>query len=34
MLDYYKRIDDSYGAIKADLFRYLLIYKEGGYILT
>ena len=24
------RIDPSYGAAKADLFRYLLMYKEGG----
>lgn len=31
MLDYYMRIDDSYGAIKADLFRYLLNYKGGVY---
>lgn len=30
ILDYYKRITPSYGAAKADLFRYLFIYKEGG----
>lgn len=28
--EYYKRIGDDYGAAKADLFRYLLIYKCGG----
>ena len=28
--NYYKRIDDSYGAAKADFFRYLKIYKDGG----
>lgn len=27
---YYNRIDPRYGAAKADLFRYLLIYKVGG----
>lgn len=27
---YFLRIDPSYGAAKADLFRYLLIYKFGG----
>lgn len=27
---YYDRIDDQYLAAKADLFRFLLIYKEGG----
>ena len=27
---YFKRIDDQYGAAKADFFRYLLLYKEGG----
>jgi mannosyltransferase OCH1-like enzyme len=27
---YYKRIDPRYGAARADLFRYLLIYKIGG----
>lgn len=30
ILNYYRRIDPQYGAAKADLFRYLLIYKEGG----
>lgn len=30
MLQCYHLIDPSYGAIKADLFRYLLMYKEGG----
>jgi hypothetical protein len=28
--DYYQRIDANYGAARADLFRYLLIYKVGG----
>lgn len=27
---YYLRIDSSYGAAKADFFRYLLLYKMGG----
>lgn len=27
---YYKRISAQYGAAKADFFRYLLIYREGG----
>lgn len=27
---YYQRIDSSYGAAKADFFRYLLLYKMGG----
>ena len=27
---YYKRIDSSYGAAKADFFRYLVIYRFGG----
>ena len=27
---YYNRIDSSYGAAKADFFRYLLLYKMGG----
>lgn len=27
---YYERIDPQYCAAKADLFRYLLLYKEGG----
>jgi hypothetical protein len=30
VLDYYNRIDEKYGAARADLFRYLLIYKHGG----
>lgn len=30
ILDYYRRIDVRYGAARADLFRYLLIYNEGG----
>lgn len=30
ILDYYRRISDEYGAAKADLFRYLYIYHEGG----
>lgn len=30
ILDYFNRITPSYGAAKADLFRYLYIYKEGG----
>lgn len=30
MLSYYHRIDSSYGPARADFFRYLLIYKEGG----
>ena len=30
ILGYYKRIAPEYGAAKADLFRYLLIYKQGG----
>jgi mannosyltransferase OCH1-like enzyme len=28
--EYYQRIDRRYGAARADLFRYLLIYKVGG----
>jgi mannosyltransferase OCH1-like enzyme len=28
--DYYQRIDQRYGAARADLFRYLLMYKVGG----
>lgn len=27
---YYLRIDPNYGATRADFFRYLLLYKEGG----
>lgn len=30
ILSYYNRINPLYGAAKADLFRYLLMYKEGG----
>lgn len=30
LLSYYNAIDASYGAAKADFFRYLLIYKFGG----
>lgn len=30
VLDYYNRINEKYGAARADLFRYLLIYKHGG----
>lgn len=30
MLAIYQRIDPSYGAARADLFRYLLIYRFGG----
>lgn len=30
ILDYYNRISPKYGAARADLFRYLLIYKKGG----
>lgn len=28
--NYYQRIDSRYGAARADLFRYLLMYKVGG----
>jgi mannosyltransferase OCH1-like enzyme len=28
--EYYERIDPRYGAARADLFRYLLMYKVGG----
>jgi hypothetical protein len=27
---YFKRIDPAYGAARADLFRYLVMYREGG----
>lgn len=27
---YYLRIDPSYGAVRADFLRYLILYKEGG----
>lgn len=30
MLGYYNRINEKYGASRADLFRYLLMYKVGG----
>lgn len=30
LLGYYNRIDARYGAARADLFRYLVIYNEGG----
>lgn len=30
ILEYYLKINPKYGAAKADLFRYLLIYKVGG----
>ena len=30
ILQYYYRIDRLYGAARADLFRYLLLYKVGG----
>jgi inositol phosphorylceramide mannosyltransferase catalytic subunit len=30
VLGYYKRIDRRYGAARADLFRYLCLYREGG----
>lgn len=30
LLSYYERINPQYGAAKADLFRYLYIYKKGG----
>jgi hypothetical protein len=30
MLKAYRRINPKYGAARADLFRYLLIYREGG----
>jgi mannosyltransferase OCH1-like enzyme len=30
VLEYFHRIDPRYGAARADLFRYLLIYKVGG----
>ncbi len=30
ILNYFNRISPSYGAAKADLFRYLLLYKCGG----
>lgn len=30
VLQYFERIDPRYGAARADLFRYLLMYKAGG----
>ncbi|MDI7274126.1 glycosyltransferase family 32 protein, partial [Cronobacter dublinensis] len=30
MLELYQRINPEYGAARADLFRYLVIYQEGG----
>lgn len=30
VLEYYLRINPDYGAARADLFRYLLLYKRGG----
>ncbi len=30
ILSYYQRISPAYGAAKADFFRYLLMYREGG----
>ena len=30
VLDYYLRINKEYGAARADLFRYLALYKQGG----
>lgn len=30
ILEYYNKINPKYGAARADLFRYLLIYKLGG----
>src|SRR4051794_4030765 len=30
ILGYFERIDPIYGAARADLFRYLLMYKYGG----
>lgn len=30
ILQYYHRINPKYGAARADLFRYLLLYKQGG----
>lgn len=30
ILAYYERINPEYGAARADLFRYLLLYKHGG----
>jgi len=30
VLDYYQRLNVKYGAARADLFRYLLLYRHGG----
>ncbi|ELY4221984.1 glycosyl transferase [Cronobacter sakazakii] len=30
MLELYQRINPEYGAARADLFRYLIVYQEGG----
>jgi hypothetical protein len=30
VLEYYNRLNEKYGAARADLFRYLLLYKQGG----
>lgn len=30
LVGYYRRISDGYGAARADFFRYLLLYAEGG----
>ncbi len=30
VLAFYHRIDEHYGAAKADFFRYLVVYREGG----
>jgi hypothetical protein len=30
VLDYYNRLNGKYGAARADLFRYLLLYRHGG----
>lgn len=29
-LEYYERINDNYGAVKADIFRILILHKYGG----
>lgn len=33
MLEYFERINPNYGAARADLFRYLLVYLKGGFYL-
>ncbi|WP_170605162.1 glycosyltransferase family 32 protein [Ruegeria arenilitoris] len=30
LLEYYQKIDHRYGAARADFFRYLVMYREGG----